>query len=112
MAEPLHYYLDEDVDHGPLIAELLRRRGIDVLTANEAGQAGQGISDFDQLAFATQHGRVVVTQDRRIVTSQPHAGLVIIQRTVPIGTYVDFLEAVAHIYPPEDMQDFVLYYDW
>jgi hypothetical protein len=40
----LSYYLDEDVDHGSTVAAGLRDRGIDAITANEAGRAGQGIS--------------------------------------------------------------------
>jgi hypothetical protein len=41
-------YLDEDVD--VLLAELVRSRGYDVLTTQEAGQIRN--SDPEQLAFA------------------------------------------------------------
>jgi hypothetical protein len=39
----------------------LRRHGIDVLTAQEAGRCG--LPDADQLAFATTEDRVMVTFD-------------------------------------------------
>jgi hypothetical protein len=39
----------------------LRRRGIDVLTAHEAGTCGN--SDEEQLRFATANGRVMATFD-------------------------------------------------
>jgi hypothetical protein len=43
----LSYYLDENVDHGPIVAKALRERGIDAITADEAGRAGQRIPDQD-----------------------------------------------------------------
>lgn len=65
MGEPLRYYFDEDMH--PAIAGQLRARGIDVLTTAEAGRAGRGVTDQDQLAFATAHGRVLVTRDRDFI---------------------------------------------
>jgi hypothetical protein len=59
----LRYYFDEHMK--PAIARQLRKRGIDVLTTQEAGRANQGIDDPDQLAFATSLGRVLVTQELR-----------------------------------------------
>ena len=59
MAEPVRYYFDQ---HYPSpVATSLRRRGIDVLTAQEAGRCG--VPDPDQLKFATANERVVVTFD-------------------------------------------------
>ena len=59
MAEPLQFYMDEHfsghVTHG------LRRRGINVLTAQEANRCG--LPDEEQLAFATKDDRVMVTFD-------------------------------------------------
>src|SRR5437763_11559438 len=45
---------------GPVIRDL-RRQGIDVLTAQDVGRCG--LSDPDQLAFATAEERVMVTFD-------------------------------------------------
>ena len=53
-------YLDECID-GP-VADDLRTRGFDVLTAFEAGQAGK--LDEEQLQFALTLGRVLLTYDR------------------------------------------------
>lgn len=59
MAEPICYYMDE---HLPAqVPQGLRRLGIDVLTAREAGRCG--LPDPDQLAFATAEERVMVTFD-------------------------------------------------
>ncbi len=56
-------YADEDFDF-PVVEEL-RRLGNDVLTAFEAGQANQKISDVAVLAFATAASRAVLTRNRR-----------------------------------------------
>lgn len=59
MAEPIRYYMDE---HLPAqVTQGLRRLGIDVLTAQEAGRCG--LPDPDQLAFATAEEWVMVTFD-------------------------------------------------
>jgi hypothetical protein len=50
-------YADEDFSSP--VTERLRQLGYDILTAHEAGQAGQGIQDTSVLAFATAAGRVV-----------------------------------------------------
>jgi hypothetical protein len=55
----------------------LRRHGVDVLTAQEAGRCG--LPDADQLAFATAAGRVLVTFDTDFLalhqSGVPHAGI-------------------------------------
>ena len=59
MAEPLRFYMDQ---HFPSpVSRALARRGMDVLTAQEAERCG--LQDPDQLAFATAEGRVMVTFD-------------------------------------------------
>jgi hypothetical protein len=47
------------------VVEALRRRGHDVLTAVEAGQANQSVPDTEVLALATKLGRAVLTLNRR-----------------------------------------------
>lgn len=53
-------YTDEDVD--VLIADLLRSRGLDVLTTREAGRLRT--QDRDQFLFAIQHQRAILTHNR------------------------------------------------
>ncbi len=48
MANRIRFYLDQNVAHA--IAEGLRRRSVDTLTAQEAGKCGA--SDEEQIAFA------------------------------------------------------------
>jgi hypothetical protein len=47
------------------VVELLRQFGHDVLTVQEADNAGQGINDEAVLTFATQQDRAVITINRR-----------------------------------------------
>lgn len=59
MAEPVRFFLDEHI--ASLVAQGLRQRGVDVLTADEAGRCG--LPDSEQLDFATTERRVTVTFD-------------------------------------------------
>ena len=54
--------------------EALRRLGHDVLTAAEAGQAGQGIADDAVLALAHALGRAVLTHNRKHFRNLHNAG--------------------------------------
>ena len=73
-------YADENFDRAVVME--LRRLGHDVLTAQEAGQANQGIADRDQFTFAIGQGRAVLTFNRRHFIRlhgqmQPHHGLLV-----------------------------------
>jgi len=71
----LKFHLDESVPHA--VAHGLTLRGIDASTTTTAGLLGA--SDHEQLAFAIQSNRVLVTHDRnflRLVASMAdHPGL-------------------------------------
>jgi len=56
----IRLYLDEDVN--VLIADLLKAKGFDVLTVRGAGQLQA--SDDDQLAYAINQQRTLVTHNR------------------------------------------------
>jgi Domain of unknown function (DUF5615) len=57
--------LNADEDFSYPVIHRLRQLGHDVLTAYEAGQAGQGITDAAVIAFATAASRAMVTFNRR-----------------------------------------------
>jgi hypothetical protein len=73
--DSLRFHLDESVPHA--IATGLRSRGIDVTTTAEAGL--RSAADFQQLAFASSKGRVLVTRDADFLRldrqGAPHAGI-------------------------------------
>ncbi len=100
-------YLDEDVDVA--LAPALRRRGIDVLTTQAAGNVQQ--RDEDQLTFATQVGRVFFTHNRgdfallhkkMIEEGRSHAG-VILSDQHPLGTLLRRLSRLCFHLTQEEM---------
>ncbi len=59
MPEKIRFYMDQHIAFA--VAEGLRRRGVDILTSQEAGRCS--FSDPDQLSFATEQQRVMVSFD-------------------------------------------------
>ncbi len=91
-------YLDEHLS--PLLARMLRNRGVDCLTAIETGNLGQ--SDEAQLTYATSQGRVLLTFDREdflaLATEWAergcsHAGLILSRQ----GSASELLRPLLHL---------------
>src|SRR5215813_10273590 len=85
-------YVDEDFSY-PVVLRL-RQLGHDMLTAHEAGRAGQGIEDAAVLAFATAAGRAVLTFNRRHfinlhATVSSHAGIIVCTRDDDVVALAD-----------------------
>jgi predicted nuclease of predicted toxin-antitoxin system len=76
-------YADEDFSY-PTV-EVLRRLGHDVLTAQEAGECGQGKTDNEVLAFAVAEERAVITFNRSDFIrlhnqAEAHFGIIVCSR--------------------------------
>ena len=111
---PLYLYMDVQVQKA--ITTGLRRRGVDVLTAQEDGAATW--SDRELLDRATQLGRVLFTRDDDFLMEAAHhqasgvpfAGVIYAHQTrVTIGTCIDDLELLAKVYEPSDIAQRVEY---
>jgi predicted nuclease of predicted toxin-antitoxin system len=81
-------YLDEDIS--PKICVILRKKGMDAVSAHETGMLEA--SDEEQLSFAAAEGRVMVTRNRDdfiTLTVQffealkQHKGLIIVPHSIP-----------------------------
>ncbi len=105
----LRFLLDEDMSCH--VAEGLRLRGVDAVSVHEHGRANRGIPDAEQLTFAAEEGRVLVTYncaDYQLLDDEwralgwTHTGIIwCSERSIPrraIGDLVRALQAVAEQY--------------
>lgn len=101
-----------DVHIPRAITNGLRRRGVDVLTAQEDGSAE--LDDPPLLDRATELNRPLYTQDddllsearRRQNTGESFAGVIYShQLRSPIGKCIDDLELIARTFEPDDLKD-------
>ena len=109
-AGTIRFYLDENVQLA--VAEQLRARGIDVVTARELGALGD--SDANHLGRATEMGRVLCTYDadflRLAAAGIEHAGIVVGRWSQHgIGDWVRGLELLHTVYAAEDMLNHIEY---
>jgi len=105
VAGQIKFYMDEQVP--PAVTEGLRRRGVDVLTAQEAQKLAA--SDEEHLAFARAQERVIFTQDadflRLHAAGTPHAGIAYAPQQTPVGDMIRGLVLIAEVLEPSDMAD-------
>jgi len=111
------FYLDEDLS--PKIAQRLRKRGIDAVSAFEVGNLQ--FSDREQLAYAAGERRCLVTRNARhfIVLAQeairrqaPHAGIILCSQSMcgfEVKSIADALIRVANQFP-EGLGEFDVLY--
>jgi len=99
--------MDEHVDSA--ITAGLRRRGVNVLTAQEAGL--RTADDEAHLSRAREEGRIIFTQDvdflRLHASGVEHAGIVYAPQGSSIGPLVRGLMPICEILEPDDMQNHV-----
>ena len=107
--EQIKFYLDENVPKA--VAEGLRRRGVDVLTVQEAGNSG--LSDHTQLTFALTEVRVLVTVDSDFLQlaheGVSHAGIAYANPRRSIGEIIGALRLISDVLSPDDMANHVEY---
>jgi uncharacterized protein with PIN domain len=100
-------YLDENLL--PRLAEMLRARGLEVVSAYGVGNAA--LDDRAQLAYATREGRAIVTCDisdftvlaaDALAANTQHAGIILISSrfgTDEFAATAEGIEAVVRRYP-------------
>ena len=101
-------YLDEDIN--PKVSEILRKKGLEAVSAHETGMFEA--SDDEQLAFAAAAGRAMVTRNRDDFITlavqffndlKPHSRLIIVPHTIP-GSAFSKLAAILMKYSKDHPQ--------
>lgn len=96
----LKYYLDADLS--PIIAEVLRKNGVDAVSSYEAGTGSW--DDESLLDEAARLGRCLVTRNRDDFIKltvrffhdlRPHCGVVIVPHSYPPDAYSSIARSLA-----------------
>ncbi len=107
MIREIRFYTDEHVAYA--VARGLRRRGVDVVTSQEARMLGA--SDEEQLALAASQGRVIITQDDDFLRLHArrinHSGIVYASHQMSIGDIVRGLMILWRVLSVSEMQNHV-----
>lgn len=103
----IRFYVDEHIAHSVVAG--LRRRGIDVMTTDQAGL--RGATDERQLRQANEQHLVLVTKDddflRLHAEGVRHSGIVFIPAQATIGTIVQGLVLIHSVLDAEVLQNHV-----
>lgn len=107
MSKEIKFYTDEHVPKS--VVKALRRRGVDVLTTQDAGMVGN--SDEEHLALAISQNRVVFTQDddflRLHAKGIKHTGIVYAHQQTLIADIVRGLMLIYQVLDISTMQNHV-----
>jgi Domain of unknown function (DUF5615) len=112
----IRLYLDEDIQRTDLV-RALRSRGIDVLTADEAGMRNR--EDMDHLSYATNGSRVLHLFNIRhyadlhaslLSQNGSHAGIILAQQQrYGVGEHMRRLLRLIHTVSADEMLDRIEY---
>ena len=109
---PVRLYTDESVPVA--IAAGLQRRAVTAISARDAGNLG--LSDEEQLAYATAHQLVLFTHDADFLqlarqqagSSEGHGGIIYVhQDKLSIGECVRRLKELADLFELEDFRNHI-----
>ncbi|HOD81045.1 MAG: hypothetical protein BWX88_04981 [Planctomycetes bacterium ADurb.Bin126] len=104
MEPSVRFYTDEHISHA--VAIYLRQRGVDVVTAVDAGLLGA--IDEAHLSYAWKHRRVLVTRDSDFLglnaAGHKHAGIAFVPRAISIGAVLRGLLIIHTVYSAREMR--------
>jgi hypothetical protein len=107
VAERISFYMDEHVPKA--VAQGLRRRGVDVLRAQEVDMTSA--DDLRHLELASREHRVIFTQDADFLrlhnAGVAHCGILYAPQQMPIGRVVRGLMLICDVLSPQDMANHV-----
>ena len=107
MSKVIKLQADEHIPSAVIVG--LQRRGIDVLSTSQASLLGA--TDEQQLIFAAENQRVLITQDDDFLIlhaqGMTHSGIIFVQSGRAIGTMVRGIHLITQVLTTEDMQNHV-----
>lgn len=108
----IRLYLDEDALDGDVV-RALRRRGVDVVTADEAGMRHR--ADAEHLSYAAAQGRALYSfntghyhalHTAYLIQGRAHAGIILAQQQrYGVGEQMRWLLRLIHTVPAEEVRD-------
>ncbi len=112
MSQTLRFHLDASVQRFPAVAAGLRRRGIDVTTAAEAGLLDE--EDLEQWRYAKANGRALFTNDEDFLAlarqDEAHCGVIYCKQGArSLGFIINALGLFWELVEPGDMHGKVEY---
>jgi len=103
----IRFYLDESVNIA--VCSGLRRRGAYAITTRDVGALG--LTDIEQLEYATQNSLVIVTHDDdflSIAMNKKHSGIVYVhQQKYSVGDFIRQLKLLWDVTDAEDMRNHI-----
>ena len=106
----IRFYFDEHIKLA--IAGALRKRGVDILTAQEAGMLG--VADEVHFQMAVSQDMAIFTQDTDFLrlhkSGVTHHGIVYTHRSTPIGKIIQGLLLIYQVLTDEEMKNHVEYF--
>lgn len=108
--EEIKFYFDEHIPSA--VTNALQQKGFDVLTVQAANR--RGLPDDEQLDFATQENRVIVTMDSDYLAlaaqSISHTGIAFVTSDTSIGDLINNLSLLHDVMTSEEMENNVEYF--
>ena len=114
----IRLYTDEMIP--ARLAAALRRLGYDVVSCRDVGRANRAIPDEDQLDYAAQDGRAIltfnmvdyVTLDQTWkATGRQHYGIIVSPAIDDFGTLLRCVQRHLDTYSPDVQEDLLLWLD-
>jgi hypothetical protein len=112
----MHLLADENLDHRIIRGLVTRTPTLDLLTVQDAGLRGH--DDRDVLAWAADHGRILLTHDRktirdpaydRVARGLPMPGVLVIPMRHDIGAIINELLMIAECSDAMEWKDQVVF---
>jgi len=106
-------YLDENIS--VVVADLIRSRGFEALTARDAGNIGW--TDDQQLQFATKNEMAILTHDRLdfeelakeyFMEGKTHCGIIVAQRRRPHSLTERLMKVINRV-TADEIMDQIMY---